>query len=775
MVLPVVCERCGQDFAYDPARPNKRYCTTSCKKAVEDSKRSSDKNAARNAHRIAHRPNFVGVDGEGIDVWENHEVWDEATQNVVLKRTRTHRYVLVSVGDKSFHRDGEMLTHEDVFNFLWEQKLARPDAVFVGFFLGYDFSQWLKTLPASRAYSLLHRDGIAKRKPTNAEMKFPFPVYHRGWSFDLLGMRRFKLRPHVRKEDYPQCVKAHRSPEQIADCAAGKHNVHPHEWLYICDAGSFFQMSFMRAITEKWKPGTEIVSQEEIAILQAGKDNRSSATISDLRDGSLVKYNVLENDVLARLMNTVNEGFVEDGIRLKSNQWFGPGQAAQAWMKLIGLPTGNEIREECPTWGIEAARQSYYGGWFEIMMHGPVPGTTYTYDINSAYPHAIAQLPCLLHGTWTRGEGKPPRLPKGALQLIDARVVGRDPYIGAMPHRRHEGSIVRPHRTSGWYWQHEIDAARRAGVISQTFIDGWVRYEPCDCPPPVRAIADLYQSRLEVGKNSPYGKSKKLVYNSAYGKFAQSVGEPRFSNSVYASLITAGCRTMILDAIATHPEKTRAVAMVATDSVTFLTPHPTLDVSADELGKWDSGTYENLSLMMPGLYWDDRSREAIRLGNTPSLKSRGVSARDLGKFIYTIDRKWEILMDRRPDPRSGEIWWLAEQAPQVEIFIEFAIVSPKLAVFRDKWWECGMVLWGSSRKLSADPFSKRLSMYVANEFDRKIIRSHLWDEIPDEPRTYPYEKTFGVVLDDEMQIAEELLTPDGSIAGAYRNMLPGRI
>lgn len=754
--------KCGREYVYNPARPNQVYCGAECK----DAARTTDKHAARDSRRAVNATKFIGVDGEGVDVWRMVEEWDSELDQMVLRGEPTHEYVLISVGDKSYHNNGEMLTFQEIFQFLYAQKEANPDAAFVGFFLGYDFSQWFKTLPASRGYSLFHRDGIEKRKPKDKGMKFPFPVYHGGWEFDILGMKRFKLRPHVKRADYPKCVTAHAKPELIDECAVGGHNRHPYKWMYVCDAGSFFQTSLMNAINrEKWlKAGSvPVVTEDEERILQAGKDNRATAKLND----AMIAYNVLENDVLGRLMNTVNDGFVQDGILLRNDQWFGPGQAAQKWLRTKCVPTGEKVREVVPAWAIEAARQSYYGGWFEIMMHGPVPGTTYSYDINSAYPFAIAQLPCLMHGEWTQGSGPPKtKLPRGSYQLIDARVVGKDEYIGAMPHRDVNGRIVRPRKTSGWYWQHEVDAARKAGVLATAKVDQWVRYTPCDCLPPVREIAEMYESRLLVGKNSPYGKSKKLVYNSAYGKFAQSVGEPRFSNSIYASMITAHCRMMILEAIATHPDKSAGVAMVATDSVTFLTPHPTIDVHADTLGKWDANTYENLSLMMPGLYWDDSSRESVRKGDTPTLKSRGVSARDLGQFIDRIDRKWAELIARGQDS-----YW-PEDAPEVDIKVAFAIVSPKLAMHRTNWLTCGKVEWDNTRTLRADPSSKRVTMYPAQ--DRPgALRSHVWSQIPDEPRSSPYQKTFGAILDDDgMRIAAELLTPDGTIAAAFRGVLP---
>lgn len=763
-ILECANEACNMLFSFDPARPTQLYCKSECRDASSRKRHprtNEAKSAARTAKSEAHDTEFIAVDGEGIDVWRYAETWDDELETAVIKRVKRHEYVLLSVGAESLHRNGEQLSHDEIFRFLYDQKLAHPDAAFVGFFLGYDFSQWLRSLPESRAFLLLHPMGIAKRQPKNPGMRFPFPVYCRGWELDILGMKRFKLRPHVKRSEWAQCQTDHKLAAQIDECALGKHNKHPWKWLYVCDAGAFFQTSLMNAIRrDKWPEGTAVVTADEELLLQAGKDNRSSAVFDD----TMIAYNVLENDVLSRLMRTVNEGFIKDGIRLKVNQWFGPGQAAQAWLRLIGVPTGEEIREVVPEWAIEAARQSYYGGWFEIMMHGPVPGDTYSYDINSAYPFAIASLPCLLHGTWSHGTGKPSKLPRGAYQLIDARVVGRDEYIGAMPHRDTGGRIVRPQKTSGWYWQHEIDAARKAGVLATASVDSWVRYQPCSCEPPAAAIAELYESRIAVGKNTPYGKSKKLVYNSAYGKFAQSIGQPRFSNSIYASLITAHCRTMILQAIGSHPKKTKDVAMVATDSVTFLSPHPSLEIDKDALGKWDASTYKNLSLMMPGLYWDDSSREAVRLGNTPKLKSRGVSARDLSQFIDRIDAQWEQMTS------TDAAFWFNEEAPKIDINVTFSIISPKLAMHRDRWDLCGRVQWDENRRLSADPSSKRCGMFPAPD-KPGAIRSAVYDEIVGEPRTSPYDKTFGADPED-MHPLEEWLTPDGTIASDIASVIP---
>lgn len=743
------------------------------------SRSNESANGARAKVIEDHEVEFVAIDGEGVTRMEYVETWNEDLADWVMMPQKVHHYVLLSVNAadtdraQSLHHDGEPLRHDEIFEFLYAQKLEYPNAAFVGFFLGYDFSQWLKSMPASRGDSLFHPVGIQKRMPKNPDMKYPFPVVvDNRWDFDFLGMKRLKLRPHVKKSMWPQCEVNHKVKEQVEECATGAHNRHPFKWMYINDAGAFFQTALMTAINpKKWAPGTAVVSDSEMKILQAGKDNRAEAVF----DPAMIKYNVLENAVLSRLMGTVNRGFVADGIKLRTDQWYGPGQAAQAWLRNIGCPTGEMVREAVPVWAIEAARKSYYGGWFETFVNGVIPGVSYAYDINSAYPAAIAKLPCLLHGKWTQGKGKPGKLAKGNYRLINAHFTGSNDYIGTMPHRDMAGGISRPRNTAGWHWQHEVDAARAARTISKVDVDEWVEYEPCKCPPPIRDIEGLYQGRLKVGKNSPSGKSKKLVYNSAYGKMAQSIGMPRFSNSIYASLITSHCRTMILRAIATHPQKAEAVAMIATDGIVFLTPHPKLDEDPERLGAWDYSEHQNLSILMPGLYWDDNSRESIRSGGNLTLKSRGVSGKYLAPFIDTFDAQWAKLHKEINDGDAGIL--APDRAPKVTIVVEFGIISPRLAVARNNWSTCGQVVWDDTRVISANPEGKRGSFFTDGPLLRTVPRVRVNDNkgVPME-YSAPYVNLFGAVDQlaelDKLAELKDYLTQDGTVEDIIRAVIP---
>lgn len=748
------CKICGTVFE------TRTYRKEKCKPDCGRQRRSHPGDEKRRVERENHEVEFIGVDGEGINqtVWE--ETYDEETRDIVFQQISRHQYVLLSIGDQSLHRNGDELTHEDIFAFLWEQYEEHPTAAFVGFFLGYDFTEWLKSLSADTAWSLLSTEGIYRRTPIDSERPFPFPVAdgpwetidgHRGknakWEFDILANKRFKLRPYVRPELVPL------RPVKRKDGTVEYVKV-VRPWMYICDSGPFFQTSFLNAINPKdWS--TPIVSQAEYDRIEIGKTHRQDAAF----DADMIEYNILENEVMARLMTTLNEGFVSDDIRLRKDQWFGPGQAAQTWMRNIGVPAGEDVREAVPKYARDAARNTYFGGWFEIFAHGLVPGTTYSYDINSAYPAVIANLPCLLHGRWTHGKGRPPRRGKKTLRIIHATISGNDRFVGPMPHRDVNGNILRPSKTKGWYWQHEVDASKRAKLWNKIDIHSWVDYDPCACDPPMASIRQLYEGRLSVGKKTPSGKAKKLVYNSSYGKLAQSVGVPKFANAIWASLITAGCRTTILDAIATHPTKTRDLLMIATDGIVFRTPHPSLDVHPTRLGAWEEDTYENLSLFMPGLYWHDASRESIRQGARPDLKSRGVNPKDLGKIIDRVDYLWSILYTDRdfPEEKTG--------APAVRLNVDWALITAKQAVARDQWWTCGQVVYGAERAINANPSTKRdyshgfMPEYEKNDIDR-IWRSRPYTHA-DPLESRPYDRGFGEPQDNDD--VGSMVTPDGDV------------
>lgn len=676
---------------------------------------------------------FVAIDGEGVTLPSGE-----------------HRYVLLGVGQDQLENPAGLQWRE-IFDFIYERQ--QPKTAFVGFYLGYDFTQWLKTMPEDRVRRLLTIDGKEQRRSRSPHLKGKFlPVDVDDWQVDVLGSKRLQFR-------YKPC-----------DCVTVKCEHPKGPWCYICDAGPFFQTSFLNVINPKnWL--TPIVTPDEYKTILAGKEHRSDAALDD----DMRRYNRLENEILARAMHDLNSGFQNLDINLSPSQWYGPGQAAQSWMSGRS-PKRTDLENTVPQWFSDAARASYFGGWFEQQVHGIIPGTCYESDINSAYPAIIANLPCLMHGKYTQGVGKPPKLGERDICLVRALVWESAPgsgyskkhAIGAMLHRDAAGRISRPLVTAGWYWLHELQAAQRARCVRRMPTDSWqewVRYEPCDCPPPLRQVRYLYQMRLDVGKKASLSKAAKLAANSIYGKEAQSVGTPRFANPVYASLITAGCRTMILDAIATHPGGKHNVVMVATDAIFTLDPHPGL-IYGTGLGEWECKARESLTLFKPGVYWDDEARDRIHNREPVAFKARGISARDFAHCIAEIDdtfRSW----DGNPppvgdgfDPKEreamGETAW-----PKVTFTSTFAMVTALQALLRNDWASAGAVSSSKSLVQNANPWDKRCNIWYDTSMPgRPIYRSEPhyagtnaryrtvenyseWENFTENYSSVPYEKRFG--------------------------------
>lgn len=222
---------------------------------------------------------------------------------------------------------------------------------------------------------------------------------------------------------------------------------------------------------------------------------------------------------------------------------------------------------------------------------------------------------------------------------------------------------------------------------------------------------------------------------------------------------------MILDAIGSHPDGMDAVVMVATDGVYFKSPHPSLDVDGERLGAWDHTVKENLSLFMPGVYWDDKTRAKVKKGEAPELKSRGIAARDLADMIEHIDREWAE-------------WQMGDEPPVIEIPVRFNMVTATQALARGKWETCGQVtslenwrvpyVYPTPRVISASPHNKREGM-MFNEA-KGFNDSMPYVEPVGGVESTPYAQTFGM---EEIDYNEDYSweTPDGSINAALAEAL----
>jgi len=217
----------------------------------------------------------------------------------------------------------------------------------------------------------------------------------------------------------------------------------------------------------------------------------------------------------------------------------------------------------------------------------------YEYDLRSAYPAAMLDLPCPLHTEW---EHKPRvrRLPEGELYLAKVSFSHSDDALWCGLPFRQDGGLFWPYQGTGWDWSVEIEAARRFLHTSVIVRDLWIARRRCDCRP-FDWVRDVYEKRRQLGSDSR-GYPLKLGLNSLYGKMAQRCGRGPYHDAVSAGLITAITRARLIEALAQDPQ---AVVMLATDAVFSTTPLA-LDIGGG-LRQWECHEWPDLFIAQPGV------------------------------------------------------------------------------------------------------------------------------------------------------------------------------
>lgn len=618
-------------MALTPAQKMKRYRATH-----PDAKGGG--NAARDATRAV--APFYGFDGEG-------------------KEDENGRHVLYTLraGDAELYNGGASLGSREILT--WITKL--PHATYIGFALEYDFTMILRDIAGIRdgkGRDVLGRI-IRKSGLTRTEQRFGIAIP--GWGVRVSWMshkhlivsttggekrQADRVAPGVLagKVDAQGRSVLDRLAEGKVNATEAKRGIYvpsldaymrwtPGEELVttrkvrtvrISDTFGLFQGSFV-ATCRKWGVGTPA----ELDTMQTMKDKRGAFTGDDAER----EYNRVECVFMAELLGKVRDACSAAGIRPRN--WEGAGKLAEAMLTQRKMPkvARAEGRHMYPQKGditlpddvSDIADWAYYGGRFEATRTGIISDKVYDYDINSAYPHAMRSLPCLLdgHGTWTHDST---RLTPNSVCRVSWSPTG-DAFLGPFPIRTKHGQLTFPlsnlDDTSEWYWWSEVSAALDSGLFHVDIHESFTWVQTCPCPPPYGWVEDVYLQRLELG-SSDKGMVLKLAINSLYGKTAQMKGQAPYLNKVYAGMITALCRSMIFRAATAVGQ--RNVLMIATDGIFTTVPMPRTLTGRKVLGEWDETVAGGICIAQPGIYL---------MGD--AYKSRGISSRAIRENWEKID------------------------------------------------------------------------------------------------------------------------------------------
>jgi len=522
---------------------------------------------------------FVGVDGEG------------GTQE-----RYGHRYYVLRSGENYLSTDSPLST-EDCLSYIG----GLPDGyIYVGFFFNYDVTMMLAPhagFPLDKIAELLDK---TKRKLRRDGQ--PFPVRWKNYEIEYIPSKRFSV--------------------GIIDKETNKVK----KWRTIHDVAGFFQCSFVKAL-RTWEVGTP----EQIALIEEGKANRAEFT-SAVTDEEL-EYSRMECELLAELMDKVRSASREAQIPIR--QYEGAGCLASG---LLSKYQVSNCSGELPAAVQDAAQSAYFGGRFEVTGIGQFENV-YQYDINSAYPYQCLSLPCLSHGHWQYHADRflPGDSTVGLSHIrfcpaLPVGVMGAMPICAPFPFRSKTGRIYYPLQGAGWYWNDEIRAAMDAPEWQWdiTITESWEWVPKCEHRP-FNFVPEYYTKRQEWGKDGR-GKVIKLALNSLYGKTAQSVGRPRFSNPVWAGLITARTRALLYRLMCAAGDD---ILMTATDGIFSLKP---LDVAVGKnLGEWSMNEYKQFFIVQAGIYFG--GNDLLDTNKDRTKRTRGVPANVLHRNAFV--KEWE--------------------------------------------------------------------------------------------------------------------------------------
>jgi hypothetical protein len=529
---------------------------------------------------------FMGVDGEGCG----------------RDRHGRQHYMLLRAGpwNKPDGTPYELFTGKPLNTFdCLEFILSLPtDRILVGFAFGYDTTQILRDLPLDRLQRLFD-----DKAAVEGQSRY---TYWNGYAIEYLP------------RNYLRVARTERLYGIRKDGTVGHYEQYiPGTTRTIWETFGFFQCSFLKAL-ENFEIG-----KAQWDVIERNKKNRSK--FKRITKG-IRAYCGFECALLAALMEKFRKTCHDAGIH--PNQWAGAGKLAAYLHRHHRTITRADLADKLDKYpGLgSAAQAAYYGGRFEITRVGDIPPCFET-DINSAYPTAMLELPCLEHGTWQR---VPPlwlaNAPPTALFVADVHFTHPlDVPLCGLPVRHKRGHLCWPREGVGTYWSPELRSAERLGA-KLDYRGGWRYVSHCKCQP-FAWVRDVYDQRLKLGKSTA-GYPIKLGLNSLYGKLAQRIGNPKYGNFIHAGLITAITRARLNDAIALAPDQ---IVMIATDAIVSLSLLP-LPVGPG-LGQWEAKAYDRLFVVQPGLYWSGRRKGAKR-------KTRGASLNIFARHMHRFEKHW---------------------------------------------------------------------------------------------------------------------------------------
>jgi hypothetical protein len=510
-------------------------------------RRAGDRHKPRRGdrHRLnAMREDFLCIDGESIG----------------------ERYVLLASDPGGTLIDENGLDGFQIFDFLLDQNSVE------GWIFGgsFDINHWLKAchLPEAKLNEL-------RRSLGNHTTH-----WHNGYCYSIThysGNRYFRVCRYrlERGED----------GRWLRD-SSGKPKRFDQRTLHIYDLWRFVGGSFASLIND-WQLGTE----EERREIAAMKARRAGFEFSEMP--AIEHYNQLELRLLRQAVLRLKQMAKAQHIHPK--RWHSPASLSHYLMKKNNVPPHSLPADLKAKWNAEFVR-GYYGGRFEISALGFFDAV-HGYDIRSAYPAAMLELPSLADARIVPHSDQAPV----CLQRVRWRCT-EELNFGPFPIRLTNGTLIYPLCGEGYYWKIEIEAARCWGdKIKIEMLDSLAIETDTELRP-FSYLKDIYDERSRLKTSGDLSQYiLKLALNASYGRLAyrNKRDSSDMRDLIWAGFITATVRARMLRAMAGHWND---ILSIATDGLLSRAPLPELAISKN-LGDWEHELYDKIFLIQPGFYY----------------------------------------------------------------------------------------------------------------------------------------------------------------------------
>lgn len=613
---------------------------------------------------------FIAIDGEGRNDPSKNTSYMSGKGDKAKEITSEYQaYTLLCASTGEYIENSKGLSSLECLHFLCTLGIKYPKAQFVIFGGGYDANMWLRDLPYSEHRYLREwmdldnseRIGEYKYPPAigvyevddvphcDSPTREPYPckvVFLLEW----LQRKEFKCTCVEWAEDnfkYETELHKTRTGEIVEKTRRARHG-----YFQCYDVYGFFGSKFVTAL----ESFNLLENEADANFLKNMKDARRQFELYD--NDTIRRYCFKECEYLVKLMEKL-EGYCYE-LGLKLDRWDGAGAIASAMMKKYEVV---DHIKDLPSEVVDAARHAFSGGRIELIRYGRIEGkkpVVWDYDINSAYPYFIKDLPSMKDAEWKLEKTVKSKF---ALCHIKWNLQEKDDKnkIRFYPffYRKQSGMIIYPQQGENWVWLPEYEVGMKHldkynGTIE--LIEVWNCY-PSTGYKPFSFVDEMAKKRLEwktiyrksKGKEGGQNIPAKLGLNSLYGKLAQQIGSyldkesgkrmpPIYHNIALAGFVTASTRAKMFDAAMISPQN---VVMFATDGLFVTKELPQLD-RGEELGQWEVTSVDSFTALQSGVYFSSS-------GDKQSAKTRGFE-------IGTITEEMILNAWNEGLPTDGKKW-----------------------------------------------------------------------------------------------------------------------